>query len=137
MNQLLVRLLLLFGASIMMAAIPALLPTPETDCKTSAQLGATPGDIKCDTSIRCDVTGQTCRKTKWHAQVQDPYVYFCSCTTSGEFSGPDPTTGLCMAYTVENGSGFTNLCSKGDCMTGEKCLQEKLGAYKKCVCRNP
>ena len=125
------------GALTVLVNSPVLFSTPEEDCKTSAQLGVTPGDLLCDIQINCSETGATCEKTKWHKNVQDPWIYFCNCGTSDQYSGPDPTKGLCMAYVATTSSGaYVNRCSSGNCTLPQTCKQEAVGAYKKCICRN-
>lgn len=123
--------LLLFGLAILIAAVPVALPDNNADCKKDGKINAD-GTITCDNSLPCDVTGEACQITRWHKRVQDPYVKYCSCTVSGEFAGPDPTTNICMAISVELvAGGQVGKCSTSGC-TGTTCSQNP---SKKCVCQ--
>ncbi len=127
------KLLLLLGLAVLVAATPLALPDQNDDCKKAGQI-APDGQIACDAGLPCPTTGHICRTTKWHENVGDPFIYYCSCTNTDQFSGEDPTTGLCMAYSVKNGNGWLGKCSSGGCGDNQKCEKDS-GHYKKCTCQ--
>jgi hypothetical protein len=132
MSRVLNIALLLFGLAVLLAAAPVALPDVNTDCKQSGTIQAD-GTIKCNESLPCDVTGQLCQVTKWHKRVQDPFVRFCSCTIRDQFSGADPTTGVCMAISVEKPTGGqVGKCTSGGCTAPQGC---KENADRKCTCQ--
>jgi hypothetical protein len=123
--------LLLFGLAILIAAAPMALPNNNTNCKKDGQINAD-GTLTCDNSLPCDVTGEACQITRWRKKVQHPYVKFCSCTIEGVVIGPDPTTGICMAISVELvDGGRVGKCTTSGCAAGITCSKN---TSNKCGC---
>jgi hypothetical protein len=130
------KILLVFGLGITIAATPGM-STNNDNCKKAGQTNSS-GQLACPGSeLPCDITGESCRSTKWHASLGDPFIFFCSCSITGEFAGPDPTTGICMAYTIDTGTGQEGLCSTSGCTDPQVCKKESGVAWKKCICGTP
>ncbi len=132
-STILTQALLLFGLAILLAATPVALPDNNTDCKKDGTIKAD-GTISCDNQRPCDNTGELCQVTKWHKKVSHPYVRYCSCTVTGDYSGADPTTDICMAISIELPiSGQVGKCSSSGCAAGSTCSKT---TANKCECKS-
>jgi hypothetical protein len=133
------RVLLLLGLILALAATPDLIEpgdANDTACKTSGSTDGQ-GNLSCNIDLPCTGTGETCQPTKWHKKIYDPYIKYCSCTLHDTYVGPDPTTGLCMAYIVESGSPprWISRCSSGNCNSTETCRRQ--ASDGRCTCQSP